>query len=403
MDHKSILLIIGMIIATFVLVNITIEQSHNNISIIRHERWQHQIAYTYTGTEDTMLPSLNETEQIGYEYWLRMTLNATHRTEIPIHRMHVEPTKNIQNSTGIPFYIFQIGFNKCGTRTLTQFFRSNHIRSAHWLDSPGHHWIHHVMIGRYLQNAPILIDYYRQFMFYADFDAMSEDASGILVWQILFQQYKNSKFILNIRDINHWLKSRYLHLMSDRRPSTYCLHCFYVDWVRIVTNSTLSDVEILNQWAHNWYTHHCNVIQFFKRMNASHNLLIFDVENDSISTMIGFFNGFNLRLNGSYWGYQGKTMDPERFKSKQITKWKGSKWKGSKWKGSKWKQITNKHQKLLSKNHKMERLKSKQLEMKLHNQTEKWKQIANKYPKLLSKNELNICNEQIAQKYLINT
>eukprot|EP01084_Bolivina_argentea_P127233 225057_1 len=324
---KKISVFVTLLAAIHLVTNIlTIRQSQDYAT--NSFPWKHGTVYAMKEDPYKTLPSLNETARIGHAYTMQMALthgvgyaNATRQNEI-----YISPD-NQQNSTGFPFHIFQIGFNKCGTRTLTQFFEHNNIPSCHWMLRDRNLEIHDVMIGRHLQHAPILFDFYRDFMFYADFNVMSEDAGEILLWQILFRQYNNSKFILNIRALHHWLRSRYLHYsMIDGG--------FLPDIVRKETNATLSDVELLNQWVQTWYTHHCNVIQFFERMNVSHNLLIFDVENDSIGKMVQYFNGFDLNLNGSHWEHQGRTVPGRRthFSNQSVQ----------------WNQITNKYPKLLA-------------------------------------------------------
>ena len=41
-------------------------------------------------------------------------------------------TSAIPPAIRLPFKIFQIGFNKCGTKTLHHYFSRNGIRSVHW-------------------------------------------------------------------------------------------------------------------------------------------------------------------------------------------------------------------------------------------------------------------------------
>eukprot|EP01083_Nonionella_stella_P014882 41665_1 len=116
------------------------------------------------------------------------------------HRPRLKPHK--PDDAVFPFYIFQIGFNKCATRTFTEFFQRNGIASCHYMHEGRN--IHGDMMKRYSQNEPLLMDYYREFMFYADFAP-----SSALLWQLLFEEYPNARFILNIRNVNAWLRSRY--------------------------------------------------------------------------------------------------------------------------------------------------------------------------------------------------
>ena len=93
------------------------------------------------------------------------------------------------------------------------------------------------------------------------------------------EQYKDLKLILNIRNITHWFKSKYLFSPSPRAHG----------------NDT--DIDILNTMKMEWYQYHCRVIKDFQNKNISNNLLIFDIEHDDINKLITFFNSFNLSLN----------------------------------------------------------------------------------------------------------
>eukprot|EP01083_Nonionella_stella_P210696 762520_1 len=270
---------------------------------------------------------------------------------------HVQqPIANTDDAV-FPFYIFQIGFNKCATRSFTQFFRQNDIPSCHYRrqDNRTGHKLHYDMMQRYSQNTPLLVDYYHEFMFYADFQAPSE-GSRVLVWQILFEQYPNSKFILNIRDVHHWLRSRFMHF------DEFTCGCFLPDWERVF-DETLSDVDVLNMWTQHWYTHHCGVIEWFEQHKKLHDLLIFDVENDSVNKITQFFNGTDLKLKSEYWEHAGVTL---------------------------------------------KMIKKKTSEEQQTNQTDKWNVIVDKYPILLLKDNkteyqriIDVCNQKTKANHLV--
>eukprot|EP01083_Nonionella_stella_P177423 623564_1 len=225
------------------------------------------------------------------------------------------------------FKIFQIGFNKAATRTLYTFFSHNGIKSMHHLQS--YHGkraeIREVMMKRYNQNKTILKN--NAYRFYSDFGAASrlrDSDEQTRTWQVLFKQYPDAKFILNIRKMEHWLKSRYFHLspvtgrfLIDSRGNAHHTH-----------------IETLNRWIKTWYQHSCDVLQFFERMNASHNLLIFNIETDPIDKVVDFFGGFGLRLDGKHWIHRGKTKTTSH-KSTLIIQ------------NRKWNRITTKYPQLL--------------------------------------------------------
>eukprot|EP01083_Nonionella_stella_P041370 112177_1 len=125
------------------------------------------------------------------------------------------------NTTSFPFYIFQIGFNKAATRTLAHLFEQNDIHSFH--NKENGVVLRGSMTKRYKKNEPLLMDFSDTYRYYGDFASYRLwQHTDAYLWQLFVTQYPHSKYILNIRNVNHWLKSRYLHY-SFRRG------CFIVD------------------------------------------------------------------------------------------------------------------------------------------------------------------------------
>mmetsp|Transcript_50086 Transcript_50086/g.44895 ORF Transcript_50086/g.44895 Transcript_50086/m.44895 type:complete len:184 (+) Transcript_50086:51-602(+) len=120
-----------------------------------------------------------------------------------------------QAPTPYPFLIFQLGHHKCGTRWLYFLFKKNNIKSVH--NNRFHNEISHnttmvrIMNEQWNNNySQILSDLDNKYRFYSDYGTHS-DIHHIEWYKILSNQYPNSKYILLIRNINRWLKSRYLH------------------------------------------------------------------------------------------------------------------------------------------------------------------------------------------------
>lgn len=100
---------------------------------------------------------------------------------------------------------FQIGFNRCGTASLHRFFRLNGFRSVH--HDGGRLAI--AMDANLRAGRPILAGYER---FDAFFD-MSYLRAHIHVeiyrrWDEILAQVPEAHFILNLRDVDHWIGSR---------------------------------------------------------------------------------------------------------------------------------------------------------------------------------------------------
>lgn len=97
----------------------------------------------------------------------------------------------------------------------------------------------------------------------------------------LDDQYPESKFILNTRDINNWLKSRLNHQRYMAK-----------DMKRL--NLTMK--EVLDYWAQDFISHNKSVNLYFK--DKPEKLLVFDIEKDDPENICTFLSGhFDLRCD----------------------------------------------------------------------------------------------------------
>eukprot|EP01084_Bolivina_argentea_P309955 536198_1 len=169
-----------------------------------------------------------------------------------------------------------------------------------------------VMATRYKKNIHVLPPKYEEkLVFISDFGPFIQttdkwhditflnNSNDTSVWyKVLLQQYPNSKFILNIRNVNNWIKSRY----------TFQFHqWFAVEKILNKFNETYkNEMDVINAWKQLWYQYICDIISYFKHNRTIQNdLLIFDIENDSIDKLTNFFQQFGLYLNGEAWGKVG--------------------------------------------------------------------------------------------------
>ena len=192
--------------------------------------------------------------------------------------------------------IFQIGFNKCGTRTLSHYFRQNGIKSIHYERGrlAKRIWSNH-------KHGKKLLSGYERYQFFGDMECLR---GMIFIFLTLFEkldeQYPGSKFILNTRDVDKWLRSRSLH-PSPRSTKGY-LNFF-------MKHHQKSQPEILQMWRSQWAEHHQKVKNHFR--DRPQDLLVFDIEKDSIGKLNKFF--FRLKLNKGHYQVQGK----KKYNSKQ--------------------------------------------------------------------------------------
>lgn len=179
--------------------------------------------------------------------------------------------------------IFQIGFNKCGTTSLYKLFKdyaSPKLKCVHW--DKGN--LAKIILYNIANNIKPVLGKYESFDFISDMEhATTEEI--ILIYKDYFttldKNYPDSKFILNIRPIEKWIQSRINHEQH--------LHCSYIKKYEKIYN--LNFFGVINLWKQHWHEHMSNVQSYFKNKN---NLLIFDIENDSLNKLKNFFNNIEF-------------------------------------------------------------------------------------------------------------
>lgn len=107
--------------------------------------------------------------------------------------------------------IFCIGVNKTGTNSLHQALQILGYNSVHYLDDSGNN-IKAMIEQNYLQGHAILKGL-------EQYDAISDwdyPTHAINIIKAFDEQYPNSKFILNTRDIDSWMNSRRNHVLNNQ-------------------------------------------------------------------------------------------------------------------------------------------------------------------------------------------
>ena len=160
------------------------------------------------------------------------------------------------------------------------------------------------MNKNYNANKPLLHDIsVGNVSFFSDFGIFVQEeqnydvkfvnnSGGIEVYKLLVKEYpiENSLFILNIRNVYHWLHSRFAHHyvrnMLNRIKAV----------AKIDTN-----LESLTHWKTLWYRHICGVIRYVEANQINHHLLIFDVESDDIQKLVDFGQKHGIELDADKW------------------------------------------------------------------------------------------------------
>lgn len=160
--------------------------------------------------------------------------------------------------------IFCIGLNKTGTSSLHEAFKILGFKSVHFLDDKGKN-IKDIIEENYYNNEDILkgISHYDAF---SDWD---HDETSHLIFKVFDQQYPNSKFILNTRNLEGWLNSRENHVLRNQKLYSRRFNSKQFNkknaWLKIDRVS----------WAAHYKRHHQEVYEYFNGRESD--LLVFDV------------------------------------------------------------------------------------------------------------------------------
>ncbi len=154
--------------------------------------------------------------------------------------------------------IFCIGLNKTGTTSLHEAFKILGFRSVHFTCDKGN--IKDIIKTNYEKGVDLLLSI-DHFDAYSDWNHPSTN----LLYKKLDQQYPNSKFILNIRNLEDWLLSREKHVKRipnlKQKQKENPLH----PWYNINKEAWRKEYESL----------HKDIHKYFETRKAD--LLVFDV------------------------------------------------------------------------------------------------------------------------------
>ena len=187
--------------------------------------------------------------------------------------------------------IFQIGFNKCGTRSMYQFFNKNKIPGMHWAKGTvGRQLRINLTIGR----RPF--EGYEDYVFYSDLMGPVGQPwfEGQFYFREFYEAYPGALFILNTRNEANWLKSRMRHPdLIGRFRNFYGLK---------------SEKEVEDLWREQWRSHHAKVDAFFA--DQRDRLLVFDIEKHGGAELAEFVAP-HYKCDVSLWGHVGQAPEKQ--------------------------------------------------------------------------------------------
>jgi hypothetical protein len=184
--------------------------------------------------------------------------------------------------------IFQIGFNKCGTRSISHFFKRHGLETADWNRGDLAK-----SIKSDLETGEIPLQAWPDVEVFSDLEYVNAKnmIEGYRYFDQLHQHYPDALFILNTRNGEGWIRSRHAH-GDGAYTDAYRRHYGY-DTVEQVTD----------RWRLEWYRHHAQVLEFFSG-ERSKNLFVWNIENPAVESLQ---KKLPFQLKTHLWTQRGKS------------------------------------------------------------------------------------------------
>ena len=182
--------------------------------------------------------------------------------------------------------IFQIGFNRCGTHSLHQFFLDNNIRSIHWARGQ----LALEINKNYRMGRRLLGPLESQFDAFSDMEDYPTQTFASQYFKQIHAEHPAGFFILNTRPVEKWLTSRFSLLDGQ-----YARECSII--------LRLNEQQLVDFWRAEWHHHHKITKEYFKNNSR---FLVFNIETDDGVVLRDFLKS-EYDVDPSAWGHHFAT------------------------------------------------------------------------------------------------
>lgn len=181
--------------------------------------------------------------------------------------------------------IYVIGFNRCGTRSLTTAFKQAGIGCVHWdrnqlmlaiLSDLRRHG--RINLGAHYPGSNAFLD-----LIHVPEHGERGDhilSEGTLLHRQLIDSDPDAYFILNTRNVEHWLASRCRHLNGSFLE-------IYRRHLSRISGREFGVDDVLQEWRRMWHQAHAEILTRFQREPQLRGL-VFDIEFTPYQTLKKF-------------------------------------------------------------------------------------------------------------------
>jgi hypothetical protein len=206
--------------------------------------------------------------------------------------------------------VVQIGFNKCGTRSLQRLFEgAGHPVVQHKIRKP----LRRSRKAAYVMQRNIearrkIFAGMEEYLYYGGLIHQSENVSfeGIRHFREILRDYPGTILILNLRDREDWVSSRLKHGRGE--------------FVRRVMRqrNVSTPGEVAEQWRREWEDHIADVRTYMA--DYPDQLVEFNLDTDDVQTLVDSLPAYDLKA--SDWGDIGRTRGVrENRLIKRLKRW----------------------------------------------------------------------------------
>jgi hypothetical protein len=196
--------------------------------------------------------------------------------------------------------VVQIGFHKCGTRSLEQLFRgAGHPVVKYKLRRPLRRSRNAGLLMRQnLEAGRKIFAGMEDHVFYADliYQTESDAFEPIRCFKEILRDYPDTVLLLNVRDREDWIRSRLKHGHGEFAQ-------------RVMRQRGIDSKEVLAElWRQEWDAHLAEVRAFMA--DRPEQLVEFDIDNGSVEALVQRLSAYGL--DAADWGDIGRTRGVKR-------------------------------------------------------------------------------------------